>query len=229
MNISNNSDNINISSSGYIPEDVVIVKEKSALPVNQINQRMVQSVADSQYFQQETPAGKTAEEVIRPFSQHVIPALLNDYDNKRMSIVIELCNVLLLDAINQQERRNTLEKQAVQQATLLKELKYEEADYQVAAAVAGALVSVAAVCQLTGLTRLIRAYYRRKALPGRQYPVCHNLSGSLLPSLSRQWEPGRRGMRKWSVSGKMFCSAQCQLIIKCQMIRKRFRKNCWIC
>lgn len=143
MNISNNSDNINISSSGYIPEDVVIVKEKSALPVNQINQRMVQSVADSQYFQQETPAGKTAEEVIRPFSQHVIPALLNDYDNKRMSIVIELCNVLLLDAINQQERRNTLEKQAVQQATLLKELKYEEADYQVAAAVAGALVSVA--------------------------------------------------------------------------------------
>ncbi|HBH7053229.1 TPA: hypothetical protein KV183_002696 [Morganella morganii] len=142
MQISDNIGNANVSSSGYIPGDVV-VKEKSALPVNQINQRMVQSVADSQYFQQETPAGKTAEEVVRPFSQHVIPALLNDYDNKRMSIVIELCNVLLLDAINQQERRNTLEKQAVQQAKVLKELKYEEADYQVAAAVAGALVSVA--------------------------------------------------------------------------------------
>lgn len=143
MQISENIGNANVSSSGYIPEDAVIVKEKSALPVNQINQRMVQSVADSQYFQQETPTGKTAEEVIRPFSQHVLPVLLNDYDNKRMNIIIELCNVLLLDAINQQQRRNTLEQQAVEQATLLKDLKYKEADYQVAAAVAGALVSVA--------------------------------------------------------------------------------------
>ncbi|MDH0353773.1 hypothetical protein [Morganella sp. GD04133] len=60
-----------------------------------------------------------------------------------MNIIIELCYVLLLDAINQQARRNTLEKQAVQQAVLLKDLKYKEADYQVAAAVAGAFVSVA--------------------------------------------------------------------------------------
>lgn len=141
MNISNHIDNTNISSSGYIPEDAAIVKEKSVLPVNKINQRMVQSVSDSQYFQQETLAGKTAEEVIRPFSQHVLPVLLNDYDNEHMNIIIELCNVLLLDAINQQERRNTLEKQAVQQATLLKDLKYEEADYQVATAVVGAIVS----------------------------------------------------------------------------------------
>ncbi|HGY3147511.1 TPA: hypothetical protein ACNVU4_001552 [Morganella morganii] len=142
MQISENIGNVNVSSLGYIPENVV-VKAKSALPVNQINQRMVQSVADSQYFQQETMAGKTAEEIIRPFSQHILPVLLNDYDSKRMDIIIELCNVLLLDAINQQERRNTLEKQAVQQAVLLKDLKYKEADYQVAAAVAGAVVSVA--------------------------------------------------------------------------------------
>ncbi|WP_274370737.1 hypothetical protein [Morganella morganii] len=104
---------------------------------------MVRSVADNQYLQQATAAGKTAEEIVRPFSQHVIPALLTDYDNKRMSVVIELCHVLLLDAVKQQERRNTLETQAVQQATLLKDLKYKEADYQVAAAVTGAIVSVA--------------------------------------------------------------------------------------
>lgn len=143
MNISGHIDNVNVSSSGYIPEDAVTVKEKSLLPVNKVHPGMVRSVADNQYFQQETAAGKTAEEIVWPFSQHVIPALLTDYDNKRMSAVIELCNVLLLDAINQQERRNTLEKQAVQQATLLKDLKYKEADYQVAAAVVGAIVSVA--------------------------------------------------------------------------------------
>lgn len=143
MNISSHNDSINVSPSGYIPEDTVMVKEKSVSPVSDINQRMVRSVTDNKIFQQEMVAGKIAEEIVRPFSQHVIPALLTDYDNKRMSAVIELCHVLLLDVVNQQERRNMLERQAVQQATLLKDLKYKEADYQIAAAVVGAVVSVA--------------------------------------------------------------------------------------
>lgn len=46
------------------------------------------------------------------------------------------------DAARQQERRNSLEEQVVEQAKQLKELKYSEADYQVAAAVVGAVVSV---------------------------------------------------------------------------------------
>lgn len=142
MNISGHNDSINVSPSGYIAEDTVMVKEKSVSPVSNVNQRMVRSVTDNKIFQQEAATGKIAEEIVRPFSQHVIPALLSDYDNKRMSAVIELCHVLLLDAVNQQERRNMLEKQAVQQAKLLKDLKYEEADYQVAAAVVGAIVSV---------------------------------------------------------------------------------------
>lgn len=134
---SNNS----TQSSGYIPENDVVQK-KMVLPDNIVNQEIVRLVAENQYSQQNTVTGKTAEEIIRPFSQHVIPSLLSDYDNKRMSAVIELCNVLLLDAVNQQGRRDTLEKLAMQQATQLKELKYQEADYQVAAAVVGAIVSV---------------------------------------------------------------------------------------
>lgn len=143
MSIIDNISSINTVSVGYTPEEIAAVKEKPALLVNNVNPQMVQSVADNACFQQEAVAGKTKEGMIMPFSEHILPALLTDYDNKRMSAVIELCNVLLLDAISQQKRRNTLEEQAVQQAKQLKELKYEEADYQVAAAVVGAVVSVA--------------------------------------------------------------------------------------
>ncbi|QXO65038.1 MULTISPECIES: hypothetical protein [Morganella] len=133
--------NVSTPSSGYIPENDVVQK-KTVLPDNTVNREIIRLVAENQYSQQNTVSGKTAEEIIRPFSQHVIPSLLSDYDNKRMSAVIELCNVLLLDAVSQQERRNTLENLAMQQAGKLKELKYQEADYQIAAAVVGAIVSV---------------------------------------------------------------------------------------
>ncbi|EGT3630767.1 hypothetical protein [Morganella morganii] len=138
MNITGNS---STQTAGYIPENDVAQK-KMVLPDNIVNPEIVRLVVENQHSQQNAVTGKTAEEIIRPFSQHVIPSLLSDYDKKRMSAVIELCNVLLLDAVNQQERRDTLEKLAMQQATLLKDLKYQEADYQVVAAVVGAMVSV---------------------------------------------------------------------------------------
>ncbi|RUT67117.1 hypothetical protein CKG00_12620 [Morganella morganii] len=135
------TNNISTQFADYIPENDVAQK-KTVSPDNTVNPEIVRLVTENQYSQRNTVTGKTAEEIIRPFSHHVIPSLLSDYDNKRMSAVIELCNVLLLDAVNQQERRDTLEKLAMQQATQLKELKYQEADYQVAAAVVGAIVSV---------------------------------------------------------------------------------------
>ncbi|GEM_PF-4929246 len=126
--------------SGDIPEDSIAVKEKSELMVNQY---MVKSVVDNTYFQQDAVSGKIQEGDYRSSLSHVIPVLLSDYDSKRMSVIIELCDVLLRDAINQQKQRDLLEKQAVKQAGLLKGLKYKEADYQIAAAVTGAIVSMA--------------------------------------------------------------------------------------
>ncbi|HAE78534.1 hypothetical protein ACGTI2_18655 [Morganella morganii] len=151
MNITGNS---STQTAGYIPENDVIQK-KTVLPDNTVNQEIVRLVAENQYSQKNAVTGKTAEEIIRPFSHHVIPSLLSDYDNKRMSAVIELCNVLLLDAVNQQERRDTLEKLAMKQATQLKELKYQEADYQIAAAVTGAVIAVTVA--VTGASMAITA------------------------------------------------------------------------
>lgn len=139
MNITGNS---STQTAGYLPENDVVQK-KTVLTNNTVTQEIVRLVvAENQYYQKNALTGKMAEDVIRPSSQNDIPSLLSDYDKKRMSAVIELCNVLLLDAVNQQERRDTLEKLAMQQATLLKDLKYQEADYQVVAAVVGAMVSV---------------------------------------------------------------------------------------
>lgn len=137
-----NINNISTQVVSYTPGNDVVQK-KTVSPDNTVNPEVVRLVTENQYFQQNTVTGKTAEEIIRPFSQYVIPSLLSDYDNKRMSAVIELCSVLLRDAVNQQARRDTLEQLAMKQAVKLKELKYQEADYQIAAAVVGAIVSVA--------------------------------------------------------------------------------------
>lgn len=131
-----------VSSSGYIPDDGIISKEKTVLSEKNINSEMVRVVAGNINNQQDTVAGKAASGDFRPLLQDVLPSLLSDYDNKRMSAIITLCNVLMQDAVKQQERRNALEEQVVAQAKQLKELKYQEADYQVAAAVVGAIVSV---------------------------------------------------------------------------------------
>lgn len=121
-----------------IPEDSIAVKEKSELTVNQ---NTVKYVIDNACFQQGAVIGKIQEDDYRSSLTHIIPVLFSGYDSKRTSAIIELCDALLLDAINQQKQRDSLEKQAIKQAGLLKDLKYKEADYQIAAAVVGAIVS----------------------------------------------------------------------------------------
>lgn len=133
----------NVSPSGYIPEGGTVSKEKTVLPEKKINPEMVSVVTGNINHQRDTVAEKAASGDFRPLLQDVIPSLLSDYDNKRMGAILTLCNVLMQDAVKQQERRNLLEEQVVAQAKQLQELKCSEADYQVAAAVVGAVVSVA--------------------------------------------------------------------------------------
>lgn len=135
----NNVSGIYSPPSGDIPEDSIAVKEKSELAVNQ---DIIKYVIDNTDFQQEAVIGKIQEGDYKSSLTHILPVLLSDYDSKRMSAIIELCDVLLLDAVNQKKQRDSLEKQAIKQAGLLKDLKYKEADYQIAAAVVGAIVSM---------------------------------------------------------------------------------------
>lgn len=138
--VMNNVGGIYSPPSGNIPEDSITVKEKSELTVNQ---NIVKYVIDNTYFQQDVVIGKIQESGYRSSLTHIMPVLFSDYDTKRLSAIIELCDALLLDAVNQQKQRDLLEKQAIKQAELLKDKKYKEADYQIAAAVVGAIVSVA--------------------------------------------------------------------------------------
>lgn len=71
-----------------------------------------------------------------------LPSLLSNYDEKWMSLAINLCRVLSDDSLHQQERRNKLEKLVIDCAKQLKELKYQEASVQVKAAIASAVVSI---------------------------------------------------------------------------------------
>ncbi len=133
----------NASTPEYIPGEYVSTKGTAVSAEKTITPEMVKSVSENSYPDQNMAAAKVVSGDFRPVLQNIIPSLLSDYDNKRMGAIITLCNVLMQDAVKQQERRNSLEEQVVAQAKQLKELKYSEADYQVSAAVAGAVVSVA--------------------------------------------------------------------------------------
>lgn len=132
----------NASTPEYIPGEYVSVKGTAVSAEKTITPEMVRSVSGNSYPDQNMAAARAAPGDFRPVLQNIIPSLLSEYDNKHMSAIITLCNVLMQDAAKQQERRNSLEAQVVEQAKQLKKLKYSEADYQIAAAVVGAVVSV---------------------------------------------------------------------------------------